>query len=204
MKNCGSNRLVDDLREQEFQRIKDMSVSNDIAFASGLYFCATERICAPQWLLEGAAKLLIELLSREKSKKRGRSGGRIARYCQDLRDYERWCAVLEVREMRLKNKDELKVPEEQNKADERIKKTRNWLRYGTFECAAMVLKNTDAYATPAAVKASYRRVEKTMRDRPAAHRYHLTFNDFVFQIGLDWPGATKPGTKIVPFYDLTP
>lgn len=73
-----------------------------------------------------------------------------------------------------------------------------------FECASMSLKGSHAYASAIAVKRSYRRVQEAMGTRSAAHRYHLMFGDFVFQVGLEWPGACKPGTKIVPFYDLTP
>lgn len=214
MKYCRPDRPVDRLHEEELDRIRAMCAQNDIAIAAGMYYCATEEICPPPWLVRGAAKLMIELLKREKSQKRGRAAGRIARYRQDLWDFERWSAVLEIREIRERNDKDLKelaarsakqkLPKHQKELFQNLEKARKWLHQDTFECASMSLRGSHAYASAMAVKKSYRRVQEAMGTRSAAHRYHLMFGDFVFQIGLEWPGACKPGTKTVPFYDLTP
>lgn len=208
MQHCKPDRPVDRLHEEELDRLREMSACNDIALAAGMYHCAREEICPPPWLVEGAAKLLIELLKREKSQKRGRAGGRVARYRQDLWDLERWDAVLQVRELKSRTKEEAKMlakhPSLKKERYRRVAKAQKWLRHGTFECASMSLKGSPAYGSPITVKKVYQRVNKRMRDRSAAQRYHLMFGDFVFRIGLDWPGARRPGTKIVPFWDLTP
>lgn len=207
MLHCRPDRPVDRLHEEELDRIRQMSSHNEIAFAAGMHHCANERICPPPWLVQGAAKLLIELLKREKAAKRGRAAGRIGRYRQDLLDFERWDAVSQVRELRWRIKEDTKTITEHPElkhAYPHLSKARKWLRHGTFECASMTLKGGPAQASPITVKRAYRRVSRTMRNRVAAHRYHLLWGDFTFKIGLGWPGTVYPGTKIVPFWDLTP
>ena len=208
MQVCKTHRPVDCLQEEELGRLKEMSIHNDIGVVAAMYHCAQEGVCPPPWLVQSSAEMMIKLLTREISPQRGRSGGRIARYRQDLIDFERWNSVLEVRRVREENRHDLKAFEtfspEQKKEFRHIEKVRDWLRHGTYECASMSLRRGYAFAGPDGVKASYFKVQKAMRSRSTALRYHLTFNDFVFRIGLDWPGAVTAGTKFVPFYNLTP
>lgn len=207
MLHCKPDRPVDRLHELELDQLQRMSTVNDIGFVCGLYLCATQEICPPPWLVKGSAELLIELLKREKSRKRGRAGGRIARYRQDLWDAERHDMVFQIRELRSRAKQEAQTlaqfPERKSSYPH-LPKLQKWLRHGTFECASMALRGGPAFGSPIAIKKSYQRVQKAMRNRTSAQRYHLTFGDFVFRIGLDWPGAVHQGTKIVPFWDLTP
>src|SRR5690606_23087654 len=88
-------------------------------------------------------------------------------------------------------------------AVKRYDKARQWLRHDTFECASMLLRGTHAYASPAAVRASYRRVERA-HGEGSTSRYHIPYGDFLFRLGLEWPGTYKPDTKTVHFSDLTP
>ena len=213
MHYCRHDRPVDRLHEQELDRLNDMSAQNDIGVVAAMYYCANEGICPPPWLTQSASKLLIELSKRERSRKRGRAGGRIARYGQDLRDYERWSAVLDVRELRRRYKKELKdlselsaqgkLTAEGKNSLRRVEKACKWLRQDIYDCASMCLRGSNAHARPGTVKKTYLRVNAAMRMGSAAHRYHLMFGDFVSQIGVDWPGARKGGTKFVPFYELT-
>jgi hypothetical protein len=207
MLHCKPDQPAHRLLEQELDRLKDMSMQNDIAVAAGMYLCANQQVCPPPWLVDAAAKLMIELLKREKSPKKGRAAGRIARYRQDLWDFERWDAVYQVRELRRRTKEyakELAEHPEYARHYRHVPKAQKWLSQGTFECAAMSLKGSPAYGSPITVKKSYQRVQKAMSSRTTAHRYHLTFDDFVFKVGLTWPGTVRPGTKIVPFWELTP
>lgn len=207
MRHCKPSGRVDYFHERELSALEEMSAHNDIAFAAGMYYCAEHQICPPPWLVAGAAKLMIELLKREKSQKRGRAAGRIARYRQDLWDLERYDAVGQVRELRQRIKHEAETLEKlpaYKKDYPYVAKAQKWLTHETFECASMSLKGSYAFGGPMAVKKSYRRVKQAFRTRSAAYRYHLMFGDFVFKIGLDWVGAVRPGTKIAPFWELTP
>lgn len=213
MKYCRPEARGDYFHERELDWLRAMSAHNDIGVAAGIYHCANFEICPPLWLTKAAAKLLIELLKREKSQNRGRTAGRIARYRQDLWDFARWCAVIDIRELRERTKQDLKewvecaarekLTQDEEEHFHRLKRTSAWLRHDTFECASMTLRGSDAYAGAVAVKRSYRRVQAAYSAHAPA-RYHLMYGDFVFKIGLDWPGSYKPGTKWVPFYELTP
>lgn len=207
MRHCKPNSRIDHYHELELQSLKEMSVHNDIAFAAAMYYCMQHEICPPPWVVAGGAKLMIELLKREKSQKRGRAAGRIARYRQDLWDFERYDAVGQIRELRERFKREAETLEqypEYKKDYPHVAKAQKWLANETFECASMSLRGSFAAGGPVAVKKSYRRVKEAMRSGSGAHRYHLMFGDFVFKIGLDWPGAVRPGTKLAPFWELTP
>src|SRR6186997_3143495 len=135
MRYCREARPVDRLHEEELERHRKSAVHNDIAVAAAMYYCAEEKICPPPWLVAASANLMIELLKKEKSKKRGRAAGRVARCRQDLYDFDRWNAVHQIRELKDKNKNELESLKTYGDIDQRhakrIHKTRAWLRYGT-------------------------------------------------------------------------
>lgn len=203
----GKAGRIDPPHDRELAALEEMSAYNDIAVAAGLYYCAQQGICPPPWLVHRAAELMINMLKREKSQKRGRSGGRIARYRQDMLDFDRWDTVLQIRSLRQRTKEDLRTlsdhPSLKKNYGKNLEKATKWLRHGTFECASMSLKGSPAFASPVTVKKSYRRVQAAMRSRSAGSRYHLIYGDFFRRVGLDWPGTFKPGTKIVPFWDLT-
>jgi len=196
------------LFDHELDRIKGASRHNDLALAAALRLCVVERVAPPLWVLEGVDELVTDLLRRERSAKRGSYAGRVARYRQDMRDYTRHDAVEEVRRKR---------QEFQEKADEMagysaerrkyfgcIDKILKWFRYGTFQCASLYLLGTDAFASPSAIRASYRRVARRMRSKDEALRYYLFWGDFLKRLGVPWPGTYDTGTKFTPFYDLKP
>jgi len=206
MRYCREPQPVDRLHEEELERHRKSAVHNDIAVAAAMYYCAEEKICPPPWLVAASANLMIELLKKEKSKKRWRAAGRVARCRQDLFDFDRWNAVHQIRELKKKNKDELEILKTWGDVDQRhvtrIHKTQAWLlRHDTFECASMSLTGCDAKAGPEAVRASYRRVKRAMADKSVAYRYSLFTGNFLHRVGIDW--GYRTGTKIVPFYDLT-
>ena len=155
MQHCKPDRKVDRLHEEELDRLREMSVHNDIAFAAGLHYCAQEGICPPPWLAKGASNLLIELLKREKSRKRGRAAGRVARYRQDLCDFERWDAVFQVRELRQRAKEDVETLAEMQASGEIVQNLREiqkWLLNGTFECASMAVRGGPAFGSADAVR----------------------------------------------------
>src|SRR5262249_48796653 len=66
-----------------------------VAVPASFYYCLENRLDTPPWLLAAATELLCDLLKREKSNKRGRSCGFVARHRQDTIDYARWDLVAE-------------------------------------------------------------------------------------------------------------
>src|SRR6266511_2008123 len=77
---------------EEFDRLELESFQNMVqagvvvAVPAALHYCAEHEISAPAWLIKAALDLLCDLLKREKSTKRGRAAGAIARYRQDMID----------------------------------------------------------------------------------------------------------------------
>ena len=205
---CCSRKLGHAVFERELENYRKAAQHNDIAFAAAFHMCATEEKCPPAYLVKAVDELLIELLKGEKSKKRGRAGGRVARCRQDLWDFERFCAVDEVRRIREENPQRLEsikdcTPEER-KVFAHFEKVRDWLRYGTFECASMYLAGTFAWGIPNTVRASYRRVRRALTTRSGAFRYYMFFGDFLGRVGIPYPATLRPGNKTTFFYDLKP
>src|SRR5438552_18243520 len=99
----------DDIYERELSELKKLTIHRELAIAAGIDYCAEQSICAPPWLVKEASLLICDLLKREKVQKRGRSGGLIARYRQDMWDVERWDAVEAVRRMKKKTIREMEI-----------------------------------------------------------------------------------------------
>jgi len=208
LQDAQKQKFANPLFEEEIERLREAGKHNDIAYAGALHLCAQEGIAPPPWLVKVLDDLLTELLKRERSSKRGRSSGRVARHRQDLWDFERWCAVDEVRRLRRQTSEDVKRLENEQANIRRqfahVFKAHEWLRYGTFECASMYLAGTYAWGSPSAVRASYRRVQKRMSSRTAAFRHYLIPGDFLCRVGIPYPLTLLPGNKLTPFYDLTP
>src|SRR5438132_205800 len=65
---------------------------------AALQYCSIHGLPVPEWLVKSAVDLLCDLLKREVSTKRGRSGGAVARYHQDMIDMTRWNEVCVLRD----------------------------------------------------------------------------------------------------------
>ncbi len=203
---------VEELHETELEYHEQMFVSGvPIAVPAAMYYCAKHGLNAPRWLIIEAAKMHCDHLRGNVPKERGRSSGIINRYRQDAVDHARWEAVIEVRE----NRDSLR--EEINelralpgrKARDILNESTKLLDWaGTnnddaFECASLLLAETPARGRPDAIKRSYRKVEKNMRNPATAMRYRILDSQFLRLVGADIAQPTSRGKKIVPLYDLT-
>jgi hypothetical protein len=182
----------------------------ELAIGAALHYCAANKLVPPTWLVEEAASTYCGLLKNQKAtKQRGRASGIAARYRQDQIDYERWCAITEVRDKQTEIKEEVEelrsrkrrgVPVLELQDREKMLNWvgRRWVR--ALECASMLLRGTDAQGSPEAMKASYLRVKKHNKD--GRLRYHLLDQGFLALVGIDIQFEPK-GRKFVPFYDLT-
>jgi hypothetical protein len=199
------------INERELGFMREMMINHlEIAVAAALNFCDEHGICPPEWLVKAAAEVLVDLLKREKTRKRGRAGAAIARYRQDMIDFERWDAVLEARRNQAKSKSEAEacraasyVPKSMLVQREKMHNWfgTNWLR--AYECAAMTLTGRDARASPESMKASYQKVGRTLKDPVNATRYHVVEQAFLRKLGFPDFFERKPGTKLMPLYNLT-
>ena len=136
----------------------------ELAVAAAFDYCAKEDIPAPMWAVREVADMLLRLLMREKTTRRGRTASCIARYKQDHWDVERWDAVEGIRELKRKIRRECKILREYPHLElshygQHNEKTRAWHRYGDFECAAMTLSGRDARASAQTMRTSHRKVK---------------------------------------------
>src|SRR5689334_13239899 len=97
------------LDERELAELEALTEHPDLATAAALDYCAEENVRPPGWVVKRAASLMSELLKRERAGKAGRAVGRLARYRQDQWDAERSEAIEEMRRIRLKVRNELKL-----------------------------------------------------------------------------------------------
>src|SRR5438128_69976 len=80
----------------QFERMVEAGIT--LGVTAALHYCSEHGLPVPAWLVKAAVDLLCDLLKREVSTKRGRSGGAVARYHQDMIDMTRWNEVCVLRE----------------------------------------------------------------------------------------------------------
>jgi hypothetical protein len=68
----------------------------------------------------------------------------------------------------------------------------------------MLLKDTFAFSGSDAVKVSYFRVKKAMRNPEQAYRYHVLDAQFLKSLGRKPIQTSGRVRKITPLFDLTP
>src|SRR5205085_1238532 len=122
-----------DLRELE--KFRGLTAHKEVATARAMDYCVTHQICPPEWLVADAASLLVELLKREKTTRRGSTASHLARFHQERKDTERWDAVMEVRRIRsMAKQDDLALKARPNRAADSFKrshkKRKEWLKQG--------------------------------------------------------------------------
>ncbi len=205
MRHCETPSPTDKINERELNELKNLSAHQDIAAVAALDYCVEHEIPPPPWVTEAALQVLVDLLKREKSQKRGRSAGRVARLQQDQWDLERWDAVLQARRIRERARKELALHREYHLVPHHsLEKLDAWLDNKTFACATMLLSGRNARAGVDAMKASYRKVKRNFEDPTAATNYHVFDGRFLKKLGLEDLHERKPGTKMMPLYNLTP
>jgi hypothetical protein len=191
-----------DLRELD--KFRRMTEHKEIATARAMDYCETHQVCPPEWLVAAAASLMIELLKREKTSRRGSNASFLARFHQEQKDIERWDAVMEVRRVRSmarQDDDALNAFPKREVTDSFMrshKKRDEWLKQDTFECAAILLRGRDAHVTAHGVRRSYKKVEKALKDPSCA--IGAWFDDpFLKRLGLQGLHERKPGTNTFLF-----
>lgn len=202
---------IDDLHASELACFEMMARSGvSVAVPAALHYCVEHQLNAPSWLLPAATDMHCSLLKREKSNKRGRSCGAVARYRQDMIDYARWDQIMVVRE---KQRDILEQAQGLRKLANVPKsllgeheKMLAWVGRSlnrAFECAAMLLEGSEAYGSPEAMKRSYFQVRRNSRDPSQAPRYHLLNRPILHKLGLEHDIGHRPRRKPVRLYELT-
>ena len=182
----------------------------ELAVAAAIHYCTEHEFPAPQWLIDEAGNVLFSLLSHAKQGKRGRASGAVARYRQDMIDFARWEAVREVREQQVEIREQVEELRAISGAPKSMLQERekmlnwvghDWLR--AYDCAAMILRGTDAAAGPDAMKASYLKVAQNNQDPSQALRYHVFDPVVVAKLGIRDVLKPNRSGRVVPFFELT-
>ena len=190
-------------------RLEDLRVCwhREVSTVAAIHYCTTHQLAPPEWLIEDARNVLFSLLGNVKRERRGRASGALARYRQDMIDYARWDAVREVREKQTeirKQVDELRAIPSVPKSllEEREKMLfwvgHDWLR--AYECAALILRGTDAAAGADAMKTSYLKVTRNQQDPSQSQRYQIFDPAVVSKLGVR--DVLKPA-RARPLFELT-
>jgi hypothetical protein len=200
---------IDRIHHRELEELRSLTVHRDLAVAAALDYCAEAGIAAPQWVVQGAATLLRELLLREKADGPGRAGNRVSRYRRDQWDVERWDAVEAIRRIRKRTKYDAALRREYRETAKNSRqmyhheRTLKWLSHGTFECAARYLAGREARVAADGMKASYRRCIERSGSGSFPDRYYVFDARFLAKLGFPDFNDRKPGTKLLPIYNLT-
>ncbi len=192
--------------ERELTYFRSATAFRELSTIAAMDLCRQERMPAPEWLVKDATELLFTLVRSQKVSKRGRAGGYIAEYRRHLNDLDRWDAVQQVREHRNKTQHNLKIVREDPRLALRAKGVvkhftmlKRWLRYGTFQCAALLVAHSGGLrVTAEAVRRSYRRIEK--KNATKGFRSCTFMPDFLQKLGIS--EQKKSGTKWRPITDL--
>lgn len=203
---CDADQVSMEYHLQELDKFRRLSDHKEIATARALDYCARYQICPPEWLVAVANSLLIDLLRREKTTRRGRAGSYLARFRQERWDTERWNAVKEVHRVRasaksddevLKSYPDVAVDDNRRKFFERRKR---WLKQGTFECASKILAGREANTGTAAIRRSYRKIKNEATRNPEKMVGAWFDDDFLGALGLQKSYELKPGYKNGPYF----
>src|SRR5262249_46483840 len=142
-----------------------------LAAPAALHYCLEHDIAPPRWVAEAALLLLCDLLKREKSKRRGRAGGSVARYRQDMIDFLRWNEVDVLRNEQQRSKRLMSeypvcpAPRLKQTYDSEVEKAK-WLGTSAkrlYECVSEVIEQTEAFGSAESIKRSYRQVQRNNR-----------------------------------------
>jgi hypothetical protein len=206
MEDCEPQSPIKDFHDRQLNNLRKMSGLNRLAIAAAMDYCSEYELTPPSWLVAASVDLMVDLLKREKSEKRGRTANSIARYRQDIWDYERYDAVLRVREMRAKARHNVRIGKDypDHHATKHFQKMK--VALGTskdeFEKASLYLTGRDARAAGDAIRASYRRVVRRHADPKIKDRAVMFSDRFLKKIELQSLTETKPGTKRSSFSGL--
>src|SRR5260370_35801604 len=95
-----TDRAPSEFDLRELDKFRRLTEHKEIATACAMYYCAIQQICPPEWLVAASASLMIELLKRGKTTRRGRNGSYLARFWKGHLERERWNAGQEVPKIR--------------------------------------------------------------------------------------------------------
>ena len=197
-----------DRREMElFKRMVEAGIP--LGVPAALHYCSEHCLSVPQWLVKAALDLLCDLLKREVSTKRGRSGGAVARYRQDMIDMTRWNEICVLREKQQLVHESISMYEDTpialtSRFAEEVARA-EWLGRTlsrSFECASEVLERTEAFGSPESVKRSYRVVERSINHPVRAFRYHMLDPNFLQKVGIEHDLGCGRRGKIAPWRQL--
>jgi hypothetical protein len=199
---------VDRLNHEELERCrKAYEAGVTVAVPAALYHCLEYDVEPPRWLLKAALQEQCDLLRREKSKKRGRSVGGIARYRQDKVDFIRWDEVYTLREHQersiqlMKEYPSCPSPGEAKLYAEEVAKAK-WLGHTwkrLYECASEQLEATEAFGCPDSIKRSWLEVNRNNRHPHKRFRYCLFPRLFVDMLGFEDDLGYGHSAKVQPW-----
>jgi len=122
-----------------------------VGLSKAIRYCDAYKVPLRAWMVKAIQSILVDQMSPHVTRKKMGRNAKIGTEARaNLRHYRRWATVRELHERK----------EELLKEDPDFPKT--WP--DVYEAAAEILKNTSAKGSPDTIAASYKRVQKDMRD----------------------------------------
>jgi hypothetical protein len=199
---------LEQLHETEFEQYKLMFDSGTLlAVTAALDYCDNHSLTPLAWAVTEAVKIQCASIRGDTPGKRGRSNGVGDRYRQDAIDYLRWDTVVKIREYRQNLEDNIEALSELPGPTAREHRTYYekqlcWAKADSFKCVSLLLTRSPAFGAPEAVKKSFLKVEKNMREQKTAMRYYILDPAFLRKVGVCVDPLDRPGKKIVDLFDL--
>jgi hypothetical protein len=177
-----------------------------VGVPAALHYCDGHKVAVPEWLVRAALDLLCDLLKREKSTKRGRATGTVARYRQDMIDMLRWDEVCVLRERQPIFHESISYYSKTSMASsprfaEELERA-EWIGHSlarVFECVSEGLERTEAFGSPESIKRSYREVKRNHRSPTKAFRYCVLHPLFLQMLGINPDLNYGRGAKFAPW-----
>ena len=207
----GPHGGLKEFHEAELNKFYRMSaVNRDVAAFAALHYCNRHGLSVPDWLKPMMLAIFAQNIGPKPKRPVGRAGTPITRFRQDIIHYARWDTVCEVRDQQKNIRQQVEELQGVSGGEHILadrEKMLHWVGHDflrAYECASILLEETDAHGGPDAVKHSYCTVQRCSKDARQAMRFCLIDRSVLVALGLGELANMSFSMNLTPFYDRTP
>jgi hypothetical protein len=179
-----------------------------LAVIEAMAYCDEHGLTPPRWAVAESVKIHCAAIRGDRSGRGGRSSGIRDRYKQDMIDYIRWDMVIQIREKRKLLRYEIKALSNLTgpaalKHRSICKEQLDWASTDSFKLASRQLARSPAFCASEAMKKSFLKVARNMRNPRTAARYRILDARFLRKVGVVVNPPDPPGKKIADLFAET-
>lgn len=185
---------------------KAVRAGNLLAIYQAGHWCETHKVSPPIWLYEAHRQLSEMLLQGGLPTGKGRNHGVFGQFRQDTINLARYYIVKEMKDHQDTQWAEYEEALQRTDLSERDRETlirnppRNFgkTKDGHFRHASEELRGTAAQGSPGAIRLSYYKVAKDMKDPVASLKYKLMSDHVLRKAGLEELTPSALTRKVLP------